>query len=709
MYRVGLPVPTPSMTRLAILFSLVSSAVYGQAVQVAPGLILGPERRAAQQRISADPTGEQLAGLVPQGNELLAVWIRRGYYAGATYISSELRSVLLDATGRPRPETSRLLAEERRIDRAFADRTNEGPLVVWTAGQKTYGQRLGGTPHLIAEGRAARALQCNASRCVVTWDFTLNVTFTIIDGDANVIRDSVNAPSQLNIVASDPDGFLFAGFRGEEVVVARLDNDGRQLFEATADRPFSRPFEIAADFDGARYVVAWTSVAAIWASRLSISGAMSSPVRAFDNPYSLRAIAWNGTQHMALLSLTIPCLGFEGTICPTTLYTLPIASTLSAAAQQMQPLATQGQWTLPAALIANGGNFYAGMQYRAGPPGESLLVSMIGADGSPSSREPISLAPQSQAGALIAAAGDHRVVFWIESDAANGKFLLLSARDDVLNFGDAHILAASANIGNLRVATVGSDILGIWPEGEPWRYRALILHSDGSTSPADAPSYDGFVASLAGSDNAWLFATTFKHATMISRAGVNLSPQPIHISDIDSQSVAAASDGQHFLIASSGTSGTYMTMVNADGSIAFMDRRVATSNTSRLSLSWNGSEYLLGTEETLQRIDANGNLRGDVLLLTQSSFLTFVPLRSGWLVSYWSGGRSYGFRIKDGQQIEAPFPMEAPVGSVLNPNGTATAIFARVLAAPPFGSAPAAILREIGWSDNARRRAIGSR
>src|SRR3989442_3064389 len=101
------------MTRLAILFFLVSSAVYGQAVQIAPGLILGPERRVANQRISADPTGGQFAGLVPDGSDLLAVWLRHGHYAGATYMPSELRSVLLDASGQARPDTSRLLAQER--------------------------------------------------------------------------------------------------------------------------------------------------------------------------------------------------------------------------------------------------------------------------------------------------------------------------------------------------------------------------------------------------------------------------------------------------------------------------------------------------------------------------------------------------------------------------------------------------------------------
>jgi hypothetical protein len=490
-------------------------------------------------------------------------------------------------------------------------------------------------------------------------------------------------------------------------VTARFDNDGRELFEVSADRPFFRPLEIAADFDGNRYVVAWTSVAALWASTLSISGAMSSPVRAFDNPHSLLAIAWNGSHHLALLALISPCGGYEGTICPTTLYTLPIDANLSAMAPQIQPLATRGDWTLPAAVVANGENFYVGMEYSSNQGTPTLLLSRIGADGSPASREPISLAPQSQAFASIAAAGDHHVIFWIESDAANGKFLLVSARDDGLDAGEVHVISTPAAIGNVQVATVGSDILAVWPEGEPWRYRALIMHPDGSAMPADAPPYDRFAASLAGSESAWLFASAGKRGTLISRAGLNLAPQSIHISDVDAQTVAAASDGQRFLIVFAGSSGTYMTMVNADGSIAFMDRKVFSINASPVSVIWNGREYMVGTGSARQRLDSNGNLRGDAFDLSPASFVTFVPLHAGWLVSFWKDGRSHGFRIKDGKQIEPPFPMEVPIASVLNRDGSATAMFAHVLEAPPFGSAPALVLREITWTDGARRRAIG--
>ncbi|HEY8184320.1 MAG TPA: hypothetical protein VII32_18900 [Thermoanaerobaculia bacterium] len=697
------------MTRLSLLLFLVSSAVYGQAVEIAPGLILGPERRVAEFRVSASPNGEQLAGLVPEGTDLLAVWIRRGYYAGGsfTYIPSALRSVLIDANGRPRPETSRLLVEERWIDRAFADRTDAGAVVVWSAGSKTYGERIGGTPHLIADGRLAGGLKCSASRCAISWDASFSSTFTIIDSESNVIRDSIDAP-QLNVVAADPNGFLFAGVRGEQVVAARVDNAGQQLFEVSADRPFFRPLEIAADFDGNRYLVAWTSVSSLWASTLSTNGTMSSPARVFDNPHALQAIAWNGSQHLALLSLTNPCGGYEGTICPTTLYTLPIDSNLSAKALQIQPLTTQGNAMLPAALIANSGSFYAAMGYNTNQRTAPLLLSRIAADGSPASREPISLAPQSQSGAVIAAAGDHHVVFWEEFDAANGKSLLLYSRDDGVSRGDTHILAGQATIGDFRVATVGSDILVVWPEDVPSRYRALIMHPDGSTSPADAPPYtNAWVTTLAGSETAWLFASG-KRATLISRAGVNLAPQSIQFSDIDSQTVAAASDGEHFLIVSSGGKGMNMTLVNADGSIAFMDRKLFDINPSRLSLSWNGHEYMVGVGSALQRLDSNGNPLGNVLVLTEANVVSYVPLRDSWLVSFWTDGHPFGFRIKDGRQIEPAFPMEPPIASVLNRDGSATAMFARVVDAPPFGSAPAVFLREIRATDFVRRRAIGA-
>jgi hypothetical protein len=390
------------------------------------------------------------------------------------------------------------------------------------------------------------------------------------------------------------------------------------------------------------------------------------------------------------------------------LYTLPIDSNLSAKALQIQPLTTQGNAMLPAALIANSGSFYAAMGYNTNQRTAPLLLSRIAADGSPASREPISLAPQSQSGAVIAAAGDHHVVFWEEFDAANGKSLLLYSRDDGVSRGDTHILAGQATIGDFRVATVGSDILVVWPEDVPSRYRALIMHPDGSTSPADAPPYtNAWVTTLAGSETAWLFASG-KRATLISRAGVNLAPQSIQFSDIDSQTVAAASDGEHFLIVSSGGKGMNMTLVNADGSIAFMDRKLFDINPSRLSLSWNGHEYMVGVGSALQRLDSNGNPLGNVLVLTEANVVSYVPLRDSWLVSFWTDGHPFGFRIKDGRQIEPAFPMEPPIASVLNRDGSATAMFARVVDAPPFGSAPAVFLREIRATDFVRRRAIGA-
>jgi hypothetical protein len=117
---------------------------------------------------------------------------------------------------------------------------------------------------------------------------------------------------------------------------------------------------------------------------------------------------------------------------------------------------------------------------------------------------------------------------------------------------------------------------------------------------------------------------------------------------------------------------------------------------------------MVGVGSALQRLDSNGNPLGNVLVLTEANVVSYVPLRDSWLVSFWTDGHPFGFRIKDGRQIEPAFPMEPPIASVLNRDGSATAMFARVVDAPPFGSAPAVFLREIRATDFVRRRAIGA-
>lgn len=706
------------MKRLPFFILFVSSAIHAQIITLAPALQLGPERRVSQQRLAAYPSGEQIAGLVSDRSGFLAVWLRRGSYSER----STIRAVFVDEIGRVHHETTRVLVEDVAIGAALAGRTAAGPLLVWSSGQTVYAQRIGNETRLIGQGRYPRGLQCNESRCVVSWGSTA----TILDGDASVIRDDVTVAGNLAPLAADPGGFLFAGFRDEEVVAIRLDNDGRRVFEAVANRPFSRPQRIAADFDGTRYVLTWTSVSSIWAASVALDGTMSAPTRPFDTGSTLEAITWNGWQHLLLLSISQGCFGIPGAICPTKLYTIRLDSGLVALDDELRPLMTQPGSSLAGALAAHDGVFYASFFYFGGQPGIALMASRLDPNGAALTTEAISLAPQQQRLSALLSVGNQHVAFWAEPDAANGKILLQSARvfrSGIVLDSDPHTLVAADKMSSMRAARVGSDVLVTWSEGEPWRSRSAIMHLDGSLTPSDPPHSDSSETAIAGSNTAWLVASAAKQASLISRAGVNLTPQPVSISDYYAGAIASASDGQRFLVAFSQAGcggecevGTLLTLVNADGSIAFRDRKIADGLSFGVAVSWNGHEYLVATavayptpQLLLRRVDAYGNAIGTPTVISSSraNGLRIASLRVGWLVTFWTDtGIGSGVRVaKDGRPLEAPFPIDAPLALVANDDGTATSAFMKNVDFPPFGIAPVTVLRDIMWSPVLRRRA----
>lgn len=704
------------MKRLPFLILFFSSAIHAQVITLAPGLQLGPERRVSQQRLAAYPSGEQIAGLVSDSSGFLAVWLRRGFYSERPTI----RAVSIDETGRVHHETTRVLVEGVDIGAALAGRTAAGPLLVWSSGQSIYAQRIGNDARLIGQGQYPRGLQCNESRCVVSWGSTA----TILDGDASIIRDDVPVPGNLAPLATDPGGFLFAGFRGEEVVAIRFDNEGQRAFEAVANRPFSLPQRIAADFDGTRYVLTWTSVSSIWAAGVSVDGTMSAPARPFDTGSTLEAIAWNGSQHLLLLSISQGCSGIPGAICPTKLYTVRLDSSLLALDDELRPLITEPASYLGGVLAARNGIFYSSFHYFGGQPGIALMASRLDENGTAVTAEAISLAPQQQRLSALVSIGNQHVAFWAESDAANGKILLRSAR--VSRYGvvldaEPHTLAAADKMGSINAARVGSDVLVTWFEGDPWRSRAAIMHLDDSLTPSDPPHYDSSQVSIAGSDTAWLVASAAKQASLISRAGVNLTPQPISISEYYAGAIASASDGERFLLAFSRAGcggeceGTFHTLINANGSVAVRDRRIADGLSFDVAVGWNGHEYLVATavpyptpQLLLRRVDTDGNAIGTptVISTSRANGLRVASLREGWLVTFWTDtGRGSGVRVaKDGRPVDGPFPIDPIYALVANDDGTATGAFLRNLDSPPFGIAPVTILRDITWSTLVRRR-----
>jgi hypothetical protein len=710
------------MKRLPILVFLICSAVYGQSASIAPGLTLGNDRRVADQRITANSQGERFVGLVPQGNDLLAVWIR--YPSRIKPISTgSIRSVVVDSNGHPWPETTRVLIEDPQLTAAFADRTATGTLLVWTSDTDTYAARLGDKPRLVAKGQTALGLKCNASRCAVTFYFSVS----IIDGDGNVIRDGIKR--KYTIAATDPTGFLSVAVFDKTLATQRIDNNGN-VSEHNVEAPPGNPYFISVDFDGTRYVVAWTSSEdhAVWAATVSPEGLVSAPFRAFDSDDEVALIAWNGSQHLALLQRTPGCVGFEGTVCPTTLYTRPLVSILPS---EQKPLATQSFATLPNFLVANNGTFYVGMTYCSFFGQAGLLVSRLDAHGATTSRDPISLIPQDQRTSQIVSFADHHALFWSETDAVNGTMLAVAANVPANSFGIAPQVLTSLDhdyMESLRAAKVGGDTLVALVPSSSRLQRALIMHSDGSTTAADDPRTGGHTVDVAGSRTAWLVAGADKHASLISRAGINLTPKGITFSSNYVDTVNVASDGTHFLILYSihgcafsdcSPSGTYMTLVNPDGSVAFMERKLSDRFLDNIATSWNGRHYLIGTAGyqvplTLRRVTAEGTIVGDAITLDgPNSYPRIVALRDGWLVIFSKAGEhyedfeDYAVRIdSDGHRIEAPFEIESTLGIAANDDGTATAIYQQIVAAGVFGSASALFLRDIKWTDVPRRRAI---
>jgi len=211
------------------------------------------------------------------------------------------------------------------------------------------------------------------------------------------------------------------------------------------------------------------------------------------------------------------------------------------------------------------------------------------------------------------------------------------------------------------------------------------------------------ILAVAGSDRSWLVLCGPNAAWVISRAGIDLTPQTLSISG-----TAAASDGTNFLVAGSGLNGVIATVVTSDGSVVVKDRPVLAGGLP-VGVRSNGREYLIAARDTtrvmLQRVDAEGSPLGQPIEVpaTGNSLINIAPFGRGWIAMYDSDAGAYAFRIAaDGTMLDSPAPVEMPQRIAANGDGSITAAYLRSVSTPPYGSADAIVLRD--WTIVAPRR-----
>ena len=607
------------LRRLTIVLILAAPALYAQTSSPLSGILIGPERRVAEQRIATRDL-ESFAGIVPDGDGLVVVWTRFGSQR------AEIRAMDVGPAGEPRYETSRELARGSFMDLgARASRTASGPIVVWTDTFELHGfaQRLGAERRSIGDGRFLRGFVCNDSRCLVMW----RTRATILDGDGNIAADDIplSLTNTLTAAAADPGGFLLAGTRNGEIVATRIDNRGARVFETILSGDFLYA-PIAADFDGTSYAVAWSAGGRVRAATLSLDGSFGEPSRLIDTGQVVQQMIWDGSHHHLELVGMVPCPYFECSM-PGSESTLQLDRDLAVLNEEPVPLTPPDIQSAPGPLALDHGTVYAGFQSIYGV----LMGSRLDGAGAPIDRNLLSLGPQEQFPEDVIPSGDHDLVVWTERDALTQRGLLRAmrvTRDGVAIDSAPRTVGESDSSGRTWAARVGSDVLvALTGTREP--SSAVIIHDDGSTSVPDVALPPLPILAVAGSDRSWLVLCGPNAAWVISRAGIDLTPQTLSISG-----TAAASDGTNFLVAGSGLNGVIATVVTSDGSVVVKDRPVLAGGLP-VGVRSNGREYLIAARDTtrvmLQRVDAEGSPLGQPIEVpaTGNSLINIAPFGRG--------------------------------------------------------------------------------
>lgn len=573
---------------------------------LAATLMLGPEHRVADPHLGATNDYERIVAL--DGDRAI---VHRFHDA--------LLSVPLDDP----TKTTTIAAGSGYVDDAIA----APPLAAWKDWGGTHIAPIDapGRGTILPSATTIQSMKCNATACLAMTDDEL--LFLHTDGTIYGRTAYINQSSGGLILASDPDGFLL---RWSYTSVKRVDNDGAFTFTTTTP-PLGNA---TADFDGARYAIAWNEYAApalestLRAVALSLDGKLGEPVTLAALPvlaYDRLALAYGGGRHLLVYSHPDVASYFFNYPPRTRLRALRLDGALQALDTKPFPVDETPWADFDVAAMARGNEFLVAWTHSNGGAEGDPEAAVIDAGGNAGPRMLLSSGVAVQYASSVATVPGALLVAYNEFPREEGTDTLRVRRfaGDGTAIGDPIDVAQQSLLS--AMAARGGDVLIGYVVGS-FAANAAIVRADGSLKGVSLP-YLQYRPSVAASGNGWIFVAIGSSGSLVAVRidpnGNASAPQPVvQIPRVSAERWAVASDGDRFLVAWASDTGadsrscslqpcgTRAILLDATGGV-LKENILLSAHADLTDVTFAGGEYFVATT-TGVRLDRDGNVLGEV-------------------------------------------------------------------------------------------------
>lgn len=659
-------------------------------------LQLGPERPIAPLIVGTPPADDFLLDVVKAGDGWL-MFILDG--RGTT-------AVRVDATGNAHFEDAKRVTGDGYTAIASTDRSllavgmRSGDVFIYPLNAD--GTRRDPFGRLLATRAEAPLLACGPSRCmaVVRSLQKGGARGMILDEEGQVVAEAVlPADGVFYAAAADPGGFLVLT-RDHAI---RVGVDGRIAFDVAIPAATT-----ALDFDGEAYALVRASEGKLLATRVRLDSTVEEERTIFDPPaatYSSLELAWNGREHVLAFgffpSTSVPPPSFP----PTTDVLAVRLSRDLAPLREAGPVDLDPLWNWRGHVAANGESFFLAWHHTNERHEQNVRGARLGSPDSVATRRPMD-----QRNGTLAITSSGPAAIWTEIDAERSMQTLRFA------VADGAPLRSSVIVERFSLephaAAIGNDVLVAWA-GKRWLAdppvvsAAIVNAVDRTVTPVSVGMLSDHPRVAASATRFAIFASqgAVLRASILSRGGVLLTPEPATIAPEAVQWVAA-SDGEQFLVVWWGYLEAGATLLDADG------RVIRTSPLPRgvnPAVAWNGREYLAASTAWLARIGRDGRIMATAPAPHELAFAHIAPFGGDWLLQ-WETVRNGTFLARLSADLQPIEPMAINTGDHivdLQPAaGGALALVSRLIEVPPYPPVPALALREvIERAETPRRRA----
>ncbi|MCU1349783.1 MAG: hypothetical protein JWO56_2813 [Acidobacteria bacterium] len=589
----------------------------------------------------------------------------------------------------------------------------------------------------VAGGVRSYAARCNRERCLtLTFQGTPSPAATLITPSGEPVTKSFALPP-VSLAGADDGGFLLAGGLIDFHAI-RLDNRGRQTFD-TIVQFGPPPGAVTADFDGARYSLAWSGASSAgpaggnYAASLTLAGELGLPrqILVLDpatTSSSSGRLVWNGREHLYAYALADTSIPLPELLQPTTLHLLRLDRNLEPIGQsQALPAAASGSSVI-VDFAVNRGLAYLGWNESFGFFGAQNVMrgARIDGNGAIALSTGLAVAPLSQRPEAIASADDVTVALYSELDTnleidrfhldGQLRFVRVTRGGTILD-AEPRLMSAAMQTGRVAASANGSDVLVVWSE-DPFAGRPLqaaIVHTgDGSFDRLSIPIVDStYGLAVAANGSNWLVADG-PQFVIVSRTGLVLNPTPVRYATSPPYSISVASDGDRYLLAweddtsarQRGMGPARIALVDSDGSVTSTDT-ILEPNAYSVSAVFTGRDYLVASttlkSTRVTRVSTSG-VAGPIATIAATIPSHLTVFGTGALATFDRGNELAALRLTADPSLIDATSFTIPFRHLTS---TATRTIIGLGVVPIDAETNAVVLQELTSSQPALRRPFG--